>query len=386
MADNLTFVIELEEPCTYFTDLLTNNNFTPCNEDFFHSVGDKYGTSYDTVLSCGPYILDRYEPLATQIHFKKNPYYYDSENIKLDGVNLQVIGNAQQALMCYEAGTVDILSVEGELLELTDTDPELHVFTSASLYYFYVNQTKEREELRNKNIRIAISKSLDRQDLVDNLLRSGFAPMTRIIPPGFYTETDGTDFAADSGLYDEYAAYDPDSAVKHWQQGLAELGVTSLEFELVCNSDQVAVAEVLVDQMERTLPGLKIRIKAVPFKERVALRGRGEYELMISGWYADYSDPTSFLALFITGANANSYNNPEYDSLYNLSCSAEYAKDPDGRNAILHRVEDLLMEDAGTIPIYTTGNTYLIRSNVTGFQIPPTGTGVIITGLEKEVR
>ena len=76
--DKKTFIVELEEPCTYFVDLLTNNNFTPCNEDFYYSTKNKFGSSHDTVLSCGPYVLDRYEPLATQIHFVKNPYYYDS--------------------------------------------------------------------------------------------------------------------------------------------------------------------------------------------------------------------------------------------------------------------------------------------------------------------
>ena len=383
--DNRTFIIELEEPCSYFTDLLTNANFSPCNEDFYHSTGGKYGTSHDTVLSCGPFVLDKFEPLATQIHFKKNPYYYDSDSIELEGVNIQVISNSQQSLMCYEAGTIDIMAVEGELLELTDDDPELNIFTSASLYFFFMNQEGSCPELKNKNIRIAISKSLDRKDLVDNLLRSGYVPMTRIIPQGFYTETDGTDFAIDLNRYDEVAGYDPDSALSYWKKGLEELGKDSVTLELVYNADLVALGEAMAAQMEKALPGLKIELKGVPLKERVALRSRGEYEIMLSGWYADYSDPTTFLALYLSTASAKSYANPDFDALYTESTSARMAKNPDERNKILHQIEDIIMEDAGTVPIYSEGNTYLIRSNISGFQTPPTGTGIIVKGIKKEV-
>lgn len=209
--------------------------------------------------------------------------------------------------------------------------------------------------------------------------------MTKIIPPGFYFEVDGSDYSSDMTMYDEYAAYDPDAALKYWKQGLSELGVSSITFELVFNSDKIAECEAYAAQMERALPGLKIELKGVPFKERSALRARGEYEIMLSNWYPDYSDPTSFMALYLSNATAKSYHNPEYDSVYDQTCSVEMTKNPAERNKLLHKLEDIIMEDAGTVPIYTTGNTYLIHSNVSGFQTPPTGTGVIITGIEKEV-
>ena len=152
------------------------------------------------------------------------------------------------------------------------------------------------------------------------------------------------------------------------------------------NSDKIAECVALAAQMERNLPGLKIELKGVPFKERSALRAKGEYEIMLSNWYPDYSDPTSFFALYLSDATARSYHNPAYDDAYDQTCTTEMAKNTDERNKLLHKVEDIIMEDAGTVPIYTTGNTYLIRSNVSGFQTPPTGTGIIITGLSKGER
>ena len=383
--DNETFVVELEEPCTFFLDLLTNNNFCPINEEFFYSTGGKFGTSDETVLSCGPFVIDRFEPLATQIHFTKNPYYYNSDSITLSGVNLLVIPNEQQALMCYETGMVDIMQISGELTELAIEDPEFTEFSGTTLYYIYINQRTSCAELKNRNIRMALSKSLDRKSLTDNLLKAGNIPITRIIPLGFYTETDGSDFSRDQDKYNDYAAYDPESALSYWKQGLSELGISSLKLGFCCNSDKVAVVEVLKDQMEKALPGLEIEINGVPFKERISMRQSGEYDLMLSGWGPDFSDPTTYLALFLSNSNAVTYSNEEYDRMYATACSAEMAVNPESRNIVLHQLEDILLEDAATIPLYVQGNTYLVRKNITGFQIPPKGSGIIINGINKEV-
>ena len=46
----------------------------------------------------------------------------------------------------------------------------------------------------------------------------------------------------------------------------------------------------------------------------------------------------------------------------------------------------MLAEDVGYIPLYTSGELYLIRKGVEGFIKTPTGGAPIVTGLTKEVR
>lgn len=211
--DDTTLVVELEAPCPYFCDLMTRSNFTPCDVDFYHAVGDSYGSSADTILSCGPYIVDRYEPLAAQIHLKKNPNYIHADEVRTPGVTIQIVGNEQQALMCYQAGSVDIMGLSGTLAELAEGDPELHVFPEAIIVYLKMNE-KTVPALANRNIRLALSKCLDREAVCTNVLCSGYSPLTRINPPGFYMDTDGTDFSKDVGRYDEWAACDPEEALR----------------------------------------------------------------------------------------------------------------------------------------------------------------------------
>ncbi len=382
--DHETLVVELETPCPYFLRLLEKESFSPCSADFYHSMGDQYARNPQSILSSGPYILDKYEPLATQIHFTKNPYYVEADKITIPGITLQVIANQQQALMCFETGSVDTTKVGGTLLELTEGDEELQVFPFAGVYYIYVNQ-KGNPALQNRKIRQALSMSIDRESLVKNILRQGNTAMRRAVPPGFYIESDGRDFSEDSQRYEAFAGFNPARAKELWKEGLSELGVSALRISFSYSSGQNNLMEAIAAQMENNLPGLAVEKKIVSGKELSQAMTKGEYDLLASGWVADYPDPTAFLGMFVSGGSRVSYINQEYDRLYNLAKSVEYTQNPAKRDELLHKTEDLLMEDAGVFPLFTQGAPWLISKKVKGFQM--TALGIMIkSGLSKEVE
>ena len=382
--DDHTFVVELDMPCPYFCSLLTACSFSPCNEDFYHSVGDDYADSDKTVLSCGPYIMDRYEPLAMQIHFTKNPNFVYADQITVPGANVQVVANAQQALMSYESGGLDVTSISGELAELTVDDPELTQFPGASSFFLFLN-LKNCKALGNKNIRMALSKSIDRESIVKNVTRAGTTPLSRMSPSGYYKMKDGTDFSADADRYQKQMGYDPAAAAELWKKGLEELGVTSVSLTLVFPSSQSSLMEAYANQMTGNLPGLAIELKAVTQKEVSETRASGDFDMLFYGWAADYADPTAFLALYISSATDVGYHNPDYDAMYDQIQGKDLVNDPEKRDELMQKAEDMLMDDAAFIPLFSRGEAYLIKKNVTGFQMTPTGIGCVLVGLRKEV-
>ena len=380
--DNRTFIVELESPCPYFDSLTTQCPLAPCSRAFRNSCGDSFATSPDTVLCCGPYILDRYEPLAAQIHFVKNPNYYNADSVAIEGLNLQVVANMQQAMMCYKAGSMDIVNVSGELAELAVDDPHLQVFDTAGTFFLDLD-LRNNEALGNVNIRRALSKSLDRESVVKNVLRTGYSALTRINPPNFYLDTDGEDFAGDDDMYDEYLGYDPDKAREYWNKGLEELGVESITLEMMFYSSMQSVAEVFSNQMINNLPGLTVNLKPVSAKEYTRAKGAGEYEMLLYGWVADYADPTAFYMLYVSSACPVGYDNPDFDKLFSeTGTETDTAK----RNEMLHKLEDMLCEDVVCLPLFSTNSAFLIADGVTGMQLYPTGAVVVVTGLSKEVR
>ena len=381
--DKNTFIIQLEEPCPYILSLVSTLNFSPCNRAFCHRMGEKYASSPETVLSCGPFALESYEPLAKQIHLVKNPYYYDAGLSDLKGVCFQVVQNSQQAVMCYESGDMDIITIGGEMMNLAKDDPEFRMVHSAAIFYLDIGY--DNPVCQNRNIRKALCKSVDRESIVNNVVRSA-APLERLIPQGFYSETDGTDFAADPHCYADDIAYDPKAAKECWEQGLKELGVSEVNLQLVYASSAEQLVEAVTDQMENNLPGLTVNLKPVTAKESMMAYSEGGYDLIASGWAADYYDPTGFLLRYLTGSGGESYSNEEFDQLYDSAQTPEMTANPDERNKVLHKAEDLLMEDAAFIPIYTNTKCFLVSKDVGNFYPVSGGDYEIPDVLSKEVK
>ena len=380
--DHKTFVVELEQPCPYLNSLFSLTTFSPCSRDFLGSCGDEYATKPDTVLSSGPYILDRYEPIASQIHLYKNPYYYGADKIEMQGINIQVVGDTQQAMMCYESGALDIIRVSGELAELAEGDEELESFSTAAVYKLELNH-KTNKFLKNRNIRLALAKSIDRESIAKNVLRLGYLPMTRVIPTGFYKEDNGNDFAQDAAMYDEYMKCDAEQAAQYWAKGLSEVGESSAKLDICCNSAYSKVVEAIKQQAEKTLPGLEITITVLPPKEWMQKLSEGTgYDIILNSWVADYSDPTALFQSCLNTENTNGYSSDEFSELYSRSITARGAQ----RDSILHDAETLLMKDIALIPLFSGESCYLVANGVSGLHLSPTGSEPIVTGFKKEMK
>ena len=54
-------------------------------------------------------------------------------------------------------------------------------------------------------------------------------------------------------------------------------------------------AEYIKSQIESHLPGVTLKIKQMPFKQKTTLELANNYEASYSGWSPDYPDPTAFL-------------------------------------------------------------------------------------------
>ena len=385
-VDHGTFQVKLEAPCPYLNSLLSMPDFAPRSKSFCETVGDdNYALSAKSMLSSGAFVPDMYEPLAAQIHMKKNPYYVFADESDLPGVNIQIVSDSQQTMMCFETGVFDIIPVGGDVYELADGDACLHEYPIVATDFIKID-CKTNKPLQNKNIRMALSKVIDRESIAVNVLRTGYKPLYAVSPPGYFKETDGTDFYGDGSRYLEYAGYDTEKALELWKQGLDEIGASSVKVGLSYNSSNSALAEAIEAQAEKALPGCEIVLNPVTQKEYLKMSSSGEgFDLLICGWAADYGDPTSFLNIFLGGTGKNIYSSEEFDSLLDKADESEAINTPGMRNDLLHQAEDILLSDAALIPLFSVDESYLVRDGVTGFAETPTAS-FNIKKLDKEVR
>ena len=373
-VDDKTLEVQLNVPVSYFLSLMYFPTFYPMNQKFFESCGDTYGTSADTVLSNGAFVLTSYEPAATAFELVKNADYYDADRIALDGLNYQVIKDSQQALMSYQTGALDMTLLNGEQVDQVKDDPE---FTSVGAgYLWYISPNVDSvPDLANLNLRKAMTFALDREAITNDVLKDGSAPCYTAVPPQFATGPDGSDFSADQTKFADSCAYDPDKAKEFYETAKSELGKDSFTFDMIVDADDAPqkVAQVVKEQLETTLDGFTLNLTVEPKKQRVQDMQDGNFEVALTRWGPDYADPMTYLGMWVTG-NSNNYglwSDADYDAIIAECTTGDLCTDPEGRWAALYDAEAIVLEQAVIFPLYGQCNAEMISSAVKGVEHHP---------------
>lgn len=365
--DDKTLEVQYEKAVPYLEGLLAMAPFYPLNEEFVEEQGDSYGTSSDRVLYNGPFALEDWDGTGLTWTLTKNDTYWDADTVQLDTINYQVLKEQSTAINLYDSAEIDFTTVSNEYVQQRQNDPTMQQNPEASVFYLKVNQERDGEEtpLANKNIRHGIAQAIDKESLVTDVLQDGSEAADFIVPWNltFNPETDA-DFREDSG---DHLGFDAEQANADFQAGLEELGTDSVTFNILTDDTEGGqrTAEFLQAQLMDNLDGIEITISNVPFKNRIQQDSNQQYDLQISGWGADYTDPISFLDLFVTdgGNNNTGYANPEYDELIEAA-NAETDDEAARWQSLVDAEHLLLTEDAAVGPLYQRVQNYLLSPRV----------------------
>ena len=373
--DDKTLEVTLEVPVSYFLSLMYFPTFYPVNQAFFESLPTgTFGTSPETTLSNGAFILSSYEPAALSFSLVKNPDYYDADRVKLDGLNYQVIKDSQQAYMSYQNGDLDIVMLSGDQVEQVEGDPELNVTGAGYMWYLTLNQ-HDVPALANQNMRLALSNAVDRVSIVQDVVKDGSVATYTAVPPQFAAGPDGSDFSADQEKFKDVCSDDTEKAAAYYEAAKAELGTDTFELELLVEdqTETQNVAAVIKDQVEKALPGVTLNIKVEPKKQRVADIQDGNYEVCLTRWGPDYADPMTYLNMWTTGCSNNYglWSDASYDAIIADCTTGAYVTDAEARWNAMYDAEKIIMDQAVIIPLYTKANANMIKTGVEGIEFHP---------------
>ncbi|MEK5146328.1 peptide ABC transporter substrate-binding protein [Psychrobacillus sp. FSL K6-4615] len=374
--DEKTLEVSLDKPTPYFLSLMSFGTFLPQSEAFVTSQGENYAKNSESLLYNGPFTLANWDGTGLSWQLLKNEEYWDKETVKLTEINYDVVKEPGTGVNLYTEGQKDRAPLTGDFAMQYGADPDLIHESETSVFYFKYNQERlgEKTPLANVNIREAITKAFDKQDLVDVVLANGSVPANYLVPKDFTFDENGTDFRDVNG---DMAVFNVEEAKAAFETGLSELGVSELTLEILNGDTESAkkTGEYLKNQLETNLPGLTVQLKEVPFNVRLDLDTNQDYDIQIAGWGPDYQDPYTFMNLWLTGGGNNqmSYANPEYDKLVNSAVN-ELALDPEARWQALADAEKLLIdEDFGIGPMYQRGLMFLQKPYVKGIVAHPFG-------------
>ncbi|UOY93209.1 peptide ABC transporter substrate-binding protein [Ectobacillus sp. JY-23] len=366
--DDQTLEVQLENAVPYFVELTSFATFYPQNEKFIKEQGAKYALEANTGVYNGPFVLSEWKH-EQSFKLTKNDKYWDNKTVKLTEINFNIVKDVGTGVNLYEAGDVDRAGLSAEFVDKYKSSPELVTSKDASVFFLRFNQKRGGQDtpLANLKVRQALSMSFDKAGITNVILNNGSVPADYLVPQDFVKGADGKDFRATNGAMNKFNA---DKAKKLWEEAKKELGKDKLTIELLNYDTESAkkIGEYLKAQMEKNLPGLTVNIKQQPFKQKLDIETKEDYEMSYAGWGPDYPDPMTFIDMFVTkGAhNQMNYSNSKYDQLVKDG-KTTLTTDPKKRLEALAQAEKILFEDAAIAPLFQRGTSSLMRSNVKGW-------------------
>ncbi len=322
----------------------------------------------ENFVAYGPFTVKEWEH-GEHVTLIKNPFWPGTEHVPqatLDEVEL-VFALESTAMSSYEAGELDALdAVPIQDLDRIKADPvlseELTIIPAPAIYYYGFNVTKP--PLDNVHIRRALSMAVDRQSLIDNVVKGGQTPARWFTSPAL-AAAPTLETSPDLGI-----EFNAEAAVAEFEMGLADLGLSAASelppITLMHNQSEAhALIAQAIQQMWAQTLGVEVQITTQEWAVYLETLDEDPPQIFRLGWGQDYPDANNFANEVLHSESGNNHTlwvNEQYDALVE---EAALMTDVDARRAIYEQSENILVfEDAAIIPIYWTTDLAMTKPYV----------------------
>lgn len=330
--------------------------FSPKSFDEEGKVTHPYGT--------GPFKFEEYIKDEALIVTRNDNYW--GEKAKLEKVTFKTISDPSTRLAALTAGEIDaIVDVGGILPEQASTikeDKNLVLLTQPVTTSHYIIFNNKKEPFKDKNLRKAVSLSLDRKQLVDKVMSGYGEPADTIYTPLAEKWTE-------KGLWKTDKAKAKELAAKVEKPQKVDLVVNAA---LANRWPYKSIAEILQSELKEL--NFDIEIKMVEGAAWGDTLKKGEYDMTLSPYTLMTGDPDFYFGQWIDSKGQMNvqrgigYSNSEADRLV---AEAATGKDMAARQKAYSELQKLVAEDVPVAPIYNDVCIYAMKKNVKDLKIDP---------------
>jgi ABC-type oligopeptide transport system substrate-binding subunit len=355
--DEVTLVVELEEPTGYFLHLLACCHATyPVPRHVVEAHGGGWA-EVGNIVTNGPFRLEACQP-GKSIVLLRNREYHGRFAGNVERVELCLTLDRSALIEMYDADGLDALGLL--LPEEIDRARRLYAGEYITVPFPWTHSVEfdvSRPPFDDPRVRRAFVLAADRETLADVVLRGYFSPATGgFVPPGMPGHSAGI------GL-----PYDPDQA----RQLLAEAGYlkeSSRDFPVVdlLATLRESVCAYLQAQWRENL-GVEIKLEMVEWSVFYDRLDKEPPHVFIGGWIADYPDPDNFLRV---ATSKHLWRNEAYESLVE---EARQVTDHGERMKLYGQADRILVEEAPLMPISYMRLHLLVKPWVRKYPTPAFG-------------
>lgn len=361
-----TIVITLDEPFAIFPKLLA----MPVAAIVPDSTPASFGQQ---PVGTGPWKFVEWRH-DDYLRFVRNEKYFDGAP-RAESLEARIVPEPSTAVAEFETGNVDILRIpEGETRQWEQTDEkQAKLISSPALQLYYVGINTTRGPLADRRVRQAINHAVDSRAILDRLVDGRGRRAAGVIPPSL----DGADTTRAPYVFDTALARRLLAAAGHGN---------GIDLELWCS--QTPPFPRIAETIQSYLAAAGIRVKIVQrdaSSVREAAR-KGETDLVLKDWYADYPDAENFLFPLLhtankgVGGNVSFYSNVEFDRLV----SAARREQNDTTRAQLYRQADAIaFVDAPMLFLFFYNELFAVQPWIYGFEVPVIFNGQRWTTVER---
>ena len=367
--DDYTLEVTLTVPTEYFKQLCAYPTMMPVREDMVDNEG-AWAKDPSKAVSNGPFVLSEYK-MGDQLVYVKNENYWNAENVTLDKIIYYMIVDESTAYTKYAAGELDINEFipADEMPKLIAEDPTFYVLPKIGTYYYAYNMNTPA--LQDVRVRKALSLAIDKEQIVNEVTRSGQIAATGFMPKGVKDDK-GNSFAETSGDYGLSTKADVEQAKALLAEAGYPDGAGLPEIEILYNTSEShkKIAEAVQEMLKQNL-GVNVKLTNQEWAVFQETTNNNQFEYLARrGWIGDYNDPQTMLEIFETtnGQNIGRYSNEAFDEQMALSRQTTGEE----RMSHLYAAHDILMEDMPMIPLYYYSYPIMIQDQVEGWEITST--------------
>jgi ABC-type oligopeptide transport system substrate-binding subunit len=359
-VDDTTVEYTLNKANDRFTMLMALWVTFPARLDVIEAHGDAW-TQPANIVSNGPFMLSEYTAGESLI-LVPNPNWTAGQKPALQEITIRFIDDLSAAFRAYQSGELQITKINASDIAVAEADSDLaeEVLINPSGRITTLQMQLENETLSDLNVRLALSRAIDREELNDIVYEGTNTPAVYWVVEGIaghqgneaFEDVIGFDEAAAKAALAD-AGY-PDG------QGFPELGI------IAHTPDYIRTAEYLQEQF-RSVLGINIRIDQVDSPTRSAAFREETFELFIGGWQIDYPDIENVLfGLFETDGGNNHYNcaNADVDAAL---AAALAATDDEARIAAYQDMETAVVTNlCGVAPMWQDSQPFMVSGRLGG--------------------